>query len=266
MQRAAAQAADLEILDQLLAFRRVALVHRRVKSDQAVAVRRLAPRAHCLLPFPDAPARSAMDEHPASQVIDNAINRRAVFQQGQRDGTVADAIDVVVRAIDRVEHPTEPGGHWGDGALRGQFLAEKLVRGKPAGDGRLDMLRDGNVHGGHLGAVMFDLAAGSAEFPVHKPGFGHDGQLGGGDALFDFGQIHLTTKPRSTRRTKDRFSAACFAITPAPALVDARGGRCPSSRVRSVGPARPPAGASSHPSGRTSRTGFLSPPRWKSGH
>ena len=99
---------------------------------------------------------------------------------------MADPGGIIVRAVDRIEHPAKTRNHR-DRRLGGrEFLAEKLILGKLTGDGGLDVFRNGDVDGGHLGAVIFDLTAGPPELPVHQLRLGEHGLFRCFDSFFRF--------------------------------------------------------------------------------
>ncbi len=143
---------------------------------------------------------AAVDEAAPGQVVDDPVNRHAVLQQRQGNGAVADAVGVVVRPVDRIAHPAEMRGHRRRGIGRGQLLAEKLVLREGLRDGVLQVLRDGDVHRRHLGAVVLDLGARPAEFPVHEGRLGHHGHLRHTNALFDFRNTHCAQMNTDERK------------------------------------------------------------------
>jgi len=108
VQGAAAQAADLELPNDEARLRHQRLVVRAVKTDQAVALRRVAPHMGGVPAVESAKSRPAVDEHPAREIVYHSVDRDALFQQRQGNRAVRDSGGVVVRAIDRIEHPAEP--------------------------------------------------------------------------------------------------------------------------------------------------------------
>ena len=98
---------------------------------------------------------------------------------------MTDSIDVIIRAIDGIEHPAEAGGNGNNRFGWTKLFAEKLIGGELGADRRLDVLGDGNINRRYFSAVIFKFTPCSAKFAMHELSFRTHSSESGGNALVD---------------------------------------------------------------------------------
>ena len=105
VQRRTAQTANLEVREHAARHGYQLFVAGTVKTNQRFPREGCALHAGHACSVLESESRTTVNEHPATQIVDDPINGLPVFAEGQRNRAVRKSQREIVCAVDRVEHP-----------------------------------------------------------------------------------------------------------------------------------------------------------------